>query len=71
MSLRESIRVEGVVLEVMSDFVGRVELPNKHRVLAHMSGDAKLRFTSLSVGERVVLMMSPYDLSQGTIIGKS
>ncbi len=71
MSLRETIRVEGVVVEVVGLGVGRVELPNKHRVLAHLSGEARLRFTSLSPGERVVLAMSPFDLSQGSIIGKS
>ncbi len=71
MSLRETIRVEGVVVEVVGGVVCRVELPNKHRVVAHMSSEARLRFTGLSAGERVVVMMSPYDLSQGTIIGKS
>ena len=71
MSFSETIRVEGIVVKAMSDSVGQVELPNKHVVVGHLSRKSRLHFTGLSVGERVVLIISPYDLSRGTIVGKS
>ena len=45
----------------------RVELANGHHVLAHVSGKFRLQFVKLGAGDRVVLEMSPYDLSRGRI----
>jgi translation initiation factor IF-1 len=45
----------------------RVELPNKHRVLAHISGKMRLHFIRLLPGDKVMVEMSPYDLSKGRI----
>ncbi len=68
MAREDAIKVEGVILEVMSDRTCRVELANGHRVLAFVPGKAKLSFVRFSPGDRVTLEMSPYDLSEGRIV---
>jgi len=45
----------------------RVELPNGHRILAHISGKMRLNFIRLLPGDKVTVEMSPYDLSKGRI----
>jgi len=46
----------------------RVELANGHRLLAYVTGKARLSFAHLATGDKVRLEMSPYDLSEGRII---
>lgn len=46
----------------------RVELPNKHNVLAHISGKMRLNFIRILPGDTVTIEISPYDLSKGRII---
>ena len=67
MARDDAIRVEGTVLEVLPNTMFRVELPNKHRVLAHISGKMRLHFIRLLPGDKVTVEMSPYDLSKGRI----
>jgi translation initiation factor IF-1 len=62
------IEVEGVVVEALPNTTYRVELANGHRLLAFVTGKARLSFSRLGLGDRVKLQMSPYDLSQGRII---
>lgn len=64
----ESIRVEGVVNELLPNTMFRVELPNGHEVLAHISGKMRLNFIRILPGDKVTLEMSPYDLSKGRIV---
>jgi translation initiation factor IF-1 len=64
----EPIRTEGTVVEVLANTMFRVELPNGHRVLAHISGKMRLNFIKILPGDKVVLEMSPYDLTKGRII---
>jgi translation initiation factor IF-1 len=45
----------------------RVELPNGHKVLAHISGKMRLNFIRILPGDKVMLEISPYDLSKGRI----
>ena len=68
MARTDSIKVEGAVIEVLPNKTYRVELANGHRVLAFVAGRARLSFPRLSLGEKVMLEMSPYDLSEGRII---
>ena len=68
MARENAIKVEGVVMEVLPNGTYRVNLANGHRVLAFLTGKARLRFGRLAPGERVLLEMSPYDLSEGRII---
>ena len=67
MSRDDAIRVEGRVVEVLPNTMFRVALPNGHRILAHISGKMRLNFIRILPGDRVVVEMSPYDLSKGCI----
>ncbi len=67
MAKEEAIRVEGTVVELLPNTMFRVELPNKHRILAHISGKMRLNFIRLLPGDKVMVEMSPYDLSKGRI----
>lgn len=68
MGNEEPIKVEGTVVELLPNTMFRVELPNGHRVLAHISGKMRLHFIRILPGDKVMLEMSPYDLSKGRII---
>jgi len=65
--MEEHIEVEGNVVTVLPGTMFRVELDNKHQVLAHISGKMRKRFIRLTVGDRVKLEMSPYDLDKARI----
>ncbi len=65
---KDVIRVEGVVKELLPNTMFRVELQNKHCVLAHISGKMRLNFIRILPGDTVTLEMSPYDLSKGRIV---
>lgn len=67
MAKEDTIRVEGKVVELLPNTMFRVELPNKHRILAHISGKMRLHFIRLMPGDKVTVEMSPYDLSKGRI----
>ena len=67
MAKEEAIKLEGTVVELLPNTMFRVELPNKHRVLAHISGKMRLHFIRLLPGDKVMIEMSPYDLSKGRI----
>ena len=63
----ETLTVEGTVKAVMKGTTFRVQLDNGHEVLAHISGKMRKNFIRLSVGDRVKMDMSPYDLSKARI----
>ena len=67
MGKKEAIEVEGVVKEALPNAVFRVELPNGHRVLAHASGKIRVHFIRILQGDRVLVELSPYDLTRGRI----
>jgi translation initiation factor IF-1 len=67
MGKKEAIEVEGVVKEALPNAVFRVELPNGHRVLAHASGKIRVHFIRILPGDRVLVELSPYDLTRGRI----
>jgi translation initiation factor IF-1 len=64
---KQGIEVEGIVKEALPNGMFRVELPNDHKVLAHVSGKIRLHFIRVLNGDRVLVELSPYDLSQGRI----
>ena len=68
MARTDAIKVEGAVVEVLPNQTYRVDLANGHRVLAFVTGKARMNFARLTPGEKVLLEMSPYDLSAGRII---
>ena len=67
MSREDAIEVEGTVSEALPNQVFRVVLPNGHRTLAHISGKMRKEVIRVAPGDRVVVEMSPYDLSRGCI----
>ena len=68
MAKEEAITVTGTVLETLPNAMFRVELENKHKVLAHVSGKMRMHFIRLLPGDKVTLELSPYDLTRGRII---
>jgi translation initiation factor IF-1 len=63
----DTIEVTGVVLESLPNAMFRVELENKHQVLAHVSGKMRKNFIRILTGDRVLVELSPYDLTRGRI----
>ncbi|MFI5955214.1 translation initiation factor IF-1 [Cryptosporangium sp. NPDC051539] len=59
--------VEGTVVECLKDAKFHVELDNGHRVLAHVSGKIRKNFIKIVLEDRVLVELSPYDLSRGRI----
>ena len=70
MSKADVIEVEGTVLEKLPNAMFKVELENKHVVLAHISGKLRMNFIRILPGDKVTIELSPYDLSKGRIIGE-
>lgn len=68
MAKDDTIEVTGVVLEPLPNAMFRVELENRHQVLAHVSGKMRKNFIRILTGDRVLIELSPYDLTRGRII---
>jgi translation initiation factor IF-1 len=71
MAKDEPIKVEGIVLETLPNAMFKVELENKHQVLAHISGKMRMHFIKILPGDKVTLELSPYDLTRGRITYRS
>lgn len=67
MSKKETIEVEGVVVESLPNAMFRVELANGHKVLAHISGKMRVNYIRILPGDRVLIELSPYDLNRGRV----
>jgi translation initiation factor IF-1 len=67
MARKDVIEVEGRVVELMPNSIFGVELPNGHRLLAHISGKMRLHFIRILPGDKVMVEVSPYDLTKGRI----
>ena len=67
MSKQDVIEVEGVVLELLPNAMFKVELQNKHTILAHVSGKLRMNYIRIVPGDKVTVEMSPYDLTKGRI----
>ncbi len=64
---KDAIEVEGTVVEPLPNAMFKVELPNGHTVLAHISGKIRMHFIKILPGDKVVVELSPYDLTRGRI----
>jgi translation initiation factor IF-1 len=64
---KELIKLEGIVLETLPSTTFKVRLDNGHEVLAHISGRMRVNYIRLLPGDKVLLEMSPYDLTRGRI----
>lgn len=67
MTKKEKIEVEGKVIECLPNTTFRVELANGHQVLAHISGKMRMHFIKILPGDRVLVDLSPYDLTRGRV----
>ena len=71
MSKDDVIEVEGTVLEKLTNAMFQVELENGHQILAHISGKMRMNFIRILPGDKVLVEMSPYDLTKGRIIWRA
>lgn len=63
----EAIEAEGRIVEPLPNAMFRIELSNGHRVLAHVSGKIRMNYIRILPGDRVLVELSPYDLTHGRI----
>ena len=67
MSKDDVIEMEGKVIEALPNAMFQVELPNGHRIMAHISGKMRMNFIRIYPGDKVTIELSPYDLTRGRI----
>ena len=68
MAKEEAIQMNGVVKETLHNTVFRVELENGHVITAHISGKMRKNYIRILTGDKVLVEISPYDLSKGRIV---
>ena len=71
MSKDDAIELEGTVIEKLPNAMFQVELENGHKILAHISGKLRMNFIRILPGDKVLIEMSPYDLTKGRIIWRA
>lgn len=71
MAKEDPIRVQGTVIETLPNAMFKVELENKHQILAHISGKMRMHFIKILPGDTVTVELSPYDLTRGRITYRS
>jgi translation initiation factor IF-1 len=64
---KDAIEVEGLVTKALPNAMFRVELANGHEVLAHVSGKMRKNYIRVLPGDRVLVELSPYDLTRGRL----
>lgn len=67
MSKKETIEVEGTVIDTLPNAQFKVELANGHKVLAHISGRMRMNYIRVLPGDKVLVELSPYDLTRGRV----
>ncbi|NPA46032.1 MAG: translation initiation factor IF-1 [Chlorobi bacterium] len=67
MAKQKAIKVDGKIIEALSNAMFRVQLENGHIVTAHISGKMRMHYIRLLPGDRVAVELSPYDLTKGRI----
>ncbi len=67
-SKKEKIEAEGTVVEALPNTMFRVQLDSGHEVLAHISGRMRMYYIRILLGDRVLVELSPYDLTRGRIV---
>lgn len=68
MAKEDNIELEGTVTETLPNTMFRVELDNKHIVIAHISGKMRKNYIRILTGDRVTVQLTPYDLTKGRIV---
>ncbi len=67
MAKQDSIKVDGVITEILPNTSFKVRLENGHEVLAHISGKMRMNYIRILQGDKVTVELSPYDLTKGRI----
>jgi translation initiation factor IF-1 len=65
---KDAVEVKGTVMEALPNAMFRVQLETGHEVLAHISGKMRMYYIRILLGDKVLVELSPYDLSRGRII---
>ncbi|MCO8194581.1 MULTISPECIES: translation initiation factor IF-1 [Anaerofustis] len=68
MSKSDYVEAEGIVVEAMPNTTFKVKLDNGHEITAHISGKLRMNYIKILPGDKVILEISPYDLTKGRII---
>lgn len=71
MSKSDVIEIKGKVIEALPNAMFQVELPNGHKIMAHISGKMRMNFIRIYPGDKVTIELSPYDLTRGRITWRS
>ena len=71
MSKQDMLELEGVVVEALPNAIFQVELENGHKILAHISGKLRMNYIKILPGDKVKVVLSPYDLTKGRITWRS
>jgi translation initiation factor IF-1 len=67
MAKQDSIKVDGIITEILPNTTFKVRLENGHEILAHISGKMRMNFIRILQGDKVTVELSPYDLTKGRI----
>ncbi|ANZ22528.1 translation initiation factor IF-1 [Buchnera aphidicola (Diuraphis noxia)] len=71
MTKEENIEMQGIVIDTLPNTMFRVELENKHIIIAHISGKMRKNYIRILTGDKVTVELTPYDLTKGRIIFRS
>ncbi len=66
--MKEIVQVEGVVTETLPGTKFKVKIDDDHGLLAHISGKMRMNYIKILPGDKVIVEMSPYDLTKGRIV---
>jgi translation initiation factor IF-1 len=64
---QDSIKVDGIITEILPNTTFKVKLENGHEILAHISGKMRMNYIRILQGDKVSVELSPYDLTKGRI----
>ena len=65
---QDSIKVDGIITEILPNTTFKVKLENGHEIIAHASGKMRKNRIRILIGDKVTVELSPYDLTRGRII---
>lgn len=65
---KEVVKLEGVVVELLPSATFKIKLNNGHEIFAYISGKMRVNYIRLIPGDRVLIEMSPYDLTKGRVV---
>ena len=68
MAKQDLLKLDGTITEALSNAMFRVKLENEHEIVATISGKMRMHYIKILPGDKVILELSPYDLSRGRIV---